>query len=62
MCVIALFFAFHVFWHDYLSGIVEWPAMVLAVVATIINFRFKANVIPVILVSGLTGMAIKLPV
>jgi chromate transporter len=57
---LALFFAYHVFWQDGFSGAVEWPAVVLAVAATLAIFRFRANVIPVIFVSGLAGMAIKL--
>jgi chromate transporter len=57
---LALFFAYHVFWPGGFSSALEWPAVVLAAAATLAIFRFKVNVIPVILVSGVAGMAIKL--
>jgi chromate transporter len=57
---LALFFAYHVFWPAGFGNPVDWPTIVLAVVATIALFRFKVGVIPVILASGLLGMGLKL--
>ena len=57
---LALFFAYHVFWPTGFGYVVEWPTIVLTVLATVAIFRFKVGVIPVILVSGLLGMGWKL--
>ena len=57
---LALFFAFHVFWPLGLIGYIDWYSIVLAVAASIAIFRYKVNVIPVILVSGALGMLLKL--
>lgn len=57
---LALFFAYHVFWPSGLSGAIDWFSIGLTVLATIAVFRFKVNVIPVILVSGILGMLFKL--
>ena len=57
---LALFFAYHVFWPSGLSGHVEWFSITLTVLAIVVVFRFKINVIPVILVSGILGVVFKL--
>jgi chromate transporter len=57
---LAMFFAYHVFWPTGFGGAVDWPSIVLAVVATVAIFRFKVGVIPVILASGVLGMTWKL--
>lgn len=57
---LAVFFAYHVFWPQGLGSRIEWPSVVLAALAVIAIFRFKMNVIPVILASGLLGMIWKL--
>src|SRR5450759_2087323 len=57
---LAMFFAYHVFWPTGFGGAVDWPSIVLAVVATVAIFRFKIGVIPVILASGVLGMTWKL--
>jgi chromate transporter len=58
---LALFFAYHVFLPTgFGKGAVDWFSVVLAVIATLAIFRFKAGVIPVILASGLLGMGFKL--
>lgn len=57
---LAVFFAYHVFWPSGLSGNIDWFSMTLTGVATVAIFRFKVNVIPVILVSGIFGMVFKL--
>ena len=57
---LAVFFAYHVMWPQGLSAAVDWVAVMLALAAVIAIFRFKVGVIPVILVSGLFGMWLKL--
>lgn len=57
---LALFFAYHVFWPTGFGHVVEWPSIVLTVLATLAIFRFKVGVIPVILASGMLGMGWKL--
>lgn len=57
---LALFFAYHVFWLGGISGSVDWLSVGLASIAAIALFRFKINVIPIILTSGAVGMLFKL--
>lgn len=53
---LALFFAYHVFWPQGLASTVDWFSVALAAAATIVMFRIKAGVIPVILSCGVLGM------
>jgi len=53
---LAVFFAYHVLWPQGWGGRFEWPAAVIGIAAAIALFRFKVGVIPVVLVSGLTGL------
>ncbi len=57
---LALFFAYHVFWPLGLSGRIDWFSIVLTAIATVAVFRFKVNVIPVIVACGGLGMLFKL--
>lgn len=57
---LALFFAYHVFWPTGLSGAIDWFSVGLTAIATVAVFRFKVNVIPVILACGGLGMLFKL--
>lgn len=57
---LALFFAYHVFWPSGLSGSIDWFSIVLTTLAAVAVFRFKVNVIPVILACGGLGMLFKL--
>lgn len=57
---LALFFAYHVFWPSGLSGNIDWFSILLTTLAAVAVFRFKVNVIPVILTSGALGMFFKL--
>ncbi len=57
---LALFFAYHVFWPTGFEGAVDWPSVLLTIVASIAIFRFKIGVIPVIITSGVLGMIWKL--
>jgi chromate transporter len=55
---LALFFAYHVLWPSGLAGRFEWPAALIGLAAAVALFRFKAGVIPVVLASGLLGLAV----
>lgn len=57
---LALFFAYHVFWPAGLGGNVDGVSLALTTLALVAIFRFKMNVIPVILLSGVLGMVFKL--
>jgi len=57
---LAVFFAYHVLWPTGLSGRFEWPAAVIGVAAAIALIRFKVGVIPVVVASGLAGLALTL--
>jgi chromate transporter len=57
---LALFFAYHVFYQNGLTGSVDLFAVGLSIAAIIAIFRFKIGAIPVILASGLIGMGFKL--
>ena len=57
---LALFFAYHVFWPAGMNHDVDWASVALAATAVLAIFRYKMGVIPVILASGLLGMAWRL--
>ena len=57
---LALFFAYHVFWASGLSSSIDWFSINLTTLAAIAVFRFKVNVIPVILACGGLGIVFKL--
>ena len=54
---LALFFAWHVLLPQGAAGSVDLPALAIVIGAALALFRFKAGVIPVILASGLAGLA-----
>ena len=54
---LALFFAWHVLLPQGAAASVDLPALAITIGAALALFRFKAGVIPVILASGLTGLA-----
>ncbi|MEO6423462.1 MAG: chromate efflux transporter [Candidatus Nitrotoga sp.] len=55
---LALFFAYHVFWPaGFDKGFIDWYSVLLTAIATFAIFRFKIGVIPVLLSSGILGMA-----
>ena len=54
---LAVFFAWHVLWPAGFSGRFEWFGALIGIAAFIALFRFKAGMIPVILSSGMLGLA-----
>ena len=54
---LAVFFAYHVLWPQGLGGHFEWPSAVIGLAAALALFRFKLGVIPVVLGSGVAGLA-----
>jgi chromate transporter len=54
---LALFFACHVLWPQGLAGGFEWAAALIGVAAALGLIRFQLGVIPVVLASGLAGLA-----
>jgi chromate transporter len=58
---LALFFACHVFWPSGMSGAVDVLSVMLAAIAMIALFLFKAGVIPVILGCGVIGIVLNGP-
>ena len=57
---LALVFAVHVLWPLGLSAHFEWPAAVIGLGAGIALFGFRSGVIPVVLGSGIAGLAFQL--
>ena len=55
---LALFFAWHVLWPEGLGAAFEWRAALIGLGAALALFRFKVGVIPVVLGSGLAGLAL----
>jgi chromate transporter len=54
---LAVFFAYHVLWPKGFAGSFEWPLAVIGIAAFLALWRYKVGVIPVILGSGLAGLA-----
>ena len=57
---LAIVFAVHVLWPLGLSAHFEWPAAVIGLGAGIALFGFRSGVIPVVLGSGIAGLAFQL--
>jgi chromate transporter len=55
---LAVFFAYHVLWPQGFAARFEWASALIGVAAGVALFRFKAGVIPVVLASGLAGLAL----
>jgi chromate transporter len=56
---LALFFGYHVLWPKGLTGSFDWISALIAIAAAIALFKYKRNVIHVIVVCALIGLAIK---
>jgi chromate transporter len=50
------FFAWHVFWPQGLAAPVEWPAVLIALVAILALFRFKRGVVEVLAACAAIGL------
>lgn len=57
---LALFFAYHVFWLQGLSGAVDWLAVSMATVSALLILRFKVNIIRIIFGCAVIGVLLKL--
>lgn len=53
---LALFFAYHVFWPDGLTGKVDWPSLMIGIAAALALFRYRCSVIQVLLACSLIGL------
>jgi len=56
---LALFFGYHVLWPTGFQGAFDWPSALIAAAAGVALFKYKRNVIHVIVVSGLLGVCLK---
>jgi len=52
---LSLFFAYHVFWPQGLPNAVNWLSIALTLIAIVALFKYKTNVVILILASGLLG-------
>jgi chromate transporter len=59
---LAVFFAYHVLWPRGFDGSFQWPSALIGVAAAVALFRFKLGIIPVVLASGIAGIAIRLAI
>lgn len=57
---LALFFAIHTLWPQGIHGSIQWSAVAIALAAGVALFKYKVNVIHVIVASGLVGVATSL--
>ena len=56
---LALFFGYHVLWPQGFVGTFDWVSAVIALTAAVALFRFKRNVIEVIIACAVTGLILK---
>ncbi len=56
---LALFFGYHVLWPHGFSGTFDWISALIALAAAVALLRFKRNVIEVIAVCAVVGLALK---
>ncbi|EJM40667.1 chromate transporter, chromate ion transporter family [Pseudomonas sp. GM33] len=57
---LACFFAYHVLWPKGFEGTLDWPSLLIAIVAGIALLRFKRGVIEVLIGCGLIGLVVHL--
>jgi chromate transporter len=57
---LAVFFAWHVFWPEGLSGRFEWFSLLVGLAAIVALWRYKAGMIPVIFACGAAGLIYRL--
>jgi len=56
---LAVFFAIHVLWPQGLQGRFEWLAAAIGLLAAVALFRFKVNVMAVVIVAGVAGLLVQ---
>ena len=56
---LALFFLYHVLWPQGFAGTFDWISAVIALAAAVALFRFKRNVIEVIVACAVIGLIVK---
>lgn len=56
---LAVFFGYHVLWPTGLQGLFDWSSALIAVAAGLALFKYKCNVIQVIIACGLLGVCLK---
>ena len=57
---LALFFLYHVLWPHGFTGTFDWISAVIALTAAVALFRFKRNVIEVIVACAAVGLILKI--
>ncbi|NUU38190.1 chromate efflux transporter [Pseudomonas sp. C2B4] len=57
---LACFFAYHVLWPNGFAGQLDWPSLLIAIVAATALLRFKRGVIEVLIGCGLLGLGVYL--
>jgi chromate transporter len=57
---LAVFFGYHVLWPSGRGGHFEWAALAIGMVAALALFKYKVDVIRVVLAAGLAGLALQL--
>ncbi|KAB0495379.1 chromate transporter [Pseudomonas vancouverensis] len=57
---LACFFAYHVLWPKGFNGALDWPSMLIAILAAVALLRFKRGVIEVLMVCAALGLVVHL--
>ncbi|MGE8154129.1 chromate efflux transporter [Pseudomonas vancouverensis] len=57
---LACFFAYHVLWPKGFSGALDWPSVLIAILAAVALLRFKRGVIEVLMVCAVLGLVVHL--
>ena len=57
---LAVFFGYHVFWPEGLSGNFEWPAAWIAIVAGFALWKYRRGVVEVICFCAATGLILRM--
>jgi chromate transporter len=57
---LAVFFAYHVFWPNGISAAIDPVSIAAAVISALLLFRWKFGIVPLILLSGVFGLAYRM--
>jgi chromate transporter len=55
-----VFFAYHVFWPNGISAAIDPVSIAAAVISALLLFRWKFGIVPLILLSGVFGLAYRM--